>query len=92
MAIRWWVRPRAAQCGSRRLSFGITAAGGTGYYLAQMMVEGEAEIDMASLDPFLRQLDDHRICGSKNANAMSTSISYTTPMKSAKACRAAPTV
>ena len=28
-----------------------TAAGGTGYYLAQMMVEGEAEIDMASLDP-----------------------------------------
>ncbi len=32
-------------------SFGITAAGGTGEYLAQMMVEGEAEIDMASLDP-----------------------------------------
>ncbi|WP_111734678.1 GcvT family protein [Roseovarius amoyensis] len=31
-------------------SFGITAAGGTGYYLAQLMVEGEAEIDMASLD------------------------------------------
>ena len=30
---------------------GITAAGGTGYYLAQMMVNGEAEIDMASLDP-----------------------------------------
>ncbi len=32
-------------------SFGITAAGGTGYYLAQMMTEGEAEIDMTSLDP-----------------------------------------
>jgi dimethylglycine dehydrogenase len=32
-------------------SFGITAAGGTGHYLAQMMTEGEAEIDMASLDP-----------------------------------------
>ncbi|PWJ22033.1 GcvT family protein [Jannaschia seohaensis] len=32
-------------------SFGITAAGGTGHYLAQMMAEGEAEIDMASLDP-----------------------------------------
>ena len=32
-------------------SFGITAAGGVGYYLAQNMVEGEAEIDMASLDP-----------------------------------------
>ncbi len=32
-------------------SFGITAAGGTGYYLAQQMVQGEAEIDMASLDP-----------------------------------------
>jgi len=36
-------------------SFGITAAGGAGYYLAQLMVEGEAEIDMASLDRlFLR--------------------------------------
>jgi dimethylglycine dehydrogenase len=32
-------------------SFGITAAGGAGHYLAQCMVEGEAEIDMASLDP-----------------------------------------
>jgi len=32
-------------------SFGITAAGGTGHYLAQMMTTGEAEIDMASLDP-----------------------------------------
>jgi dimethylglycine dehydrogenase len=32
-------------------SFGITAAGGTGYFLAQQMVQGEAEIDMASLDP-----------------------------------------
>ncbi|MBJ3762376.1 FAD-dependent oxidoreductase [Maribius pontilimi] len=32
-------------------SFGITAAGGAGEYLAQMMVQGEAEIDMASLDP-----------------------------------------
>jgi dimethylglycine dehydrogenase len=32
-------------------SFGITAAGGTGQYLAQLMTAGEAEIDMASLDP-----------------------------------------
>ncbi|NAZ35952.1 FAD-dependent oxidoreductase [Rubellimicrobium sp. CFH 75288] len=32
-------------------SFGITAAGGTGHYLSQLMIEGEAEIDMASLDP-----------------------------------------
>ncbi|MDT0682093.1 FAD-dependent oxidoreductase [Roseicyclus sp. F158] len=32
-------------------SFGITAAGGAGHYLAQVMTEGEAEIDMASLDP-----------------------------------------
>ncbi len=32
-------------------SFGITAAGGTGHYLAQMMTAGEADIDMASLDP-----------------------------------------
>ena len=32
-------------------SFGITAAGGAGHYLAQVMVEGEAEIDLVSLDP-----------------------------------------
>ncbi len=32
-------------------SFGITAAGGAGYYLAQLMTAGEAEIDMTSLDP-----------------------------------------
>ncbi|MFQ6547438.1 GcvT family protein [Aestuariibius sp. 2305UL40-4] len=32
-------------------SFGITAAGGAGHYLAQLMTEGEAEIDMGSLDP-----------------------------------------
>jgi len=32
-------------------SFGITAAGGAGHYLAQMMTAGEAEIDMAGLDP-----------------------------------------
>ncbi|TBN43869.1 FAD-dependent oxidoreductase [Paracoccus subflavus] len=32
-------------------SFGITAAGGVGHYLTQIMVGGEAEIDMASLDP-----------------------------------------
>jgi dimethylglycine dehydrogenase len=32
-------------------SFGITAAGGAGHYLAQLMTDGEAEIDMTSLDP-----------------------------------------
>lgn len=32
-------------------SFGITAAGGVGHYLTQIITEGEAEIDMASLDP-----------------------------------------
>ncbi|MEM8871773.1 MAG: FAD-dependent oxidoreductase [Pseudomonadota bacterium] len=32
-------------------SFGITSAGGTGHYLAQVMVEGEAEIDMSTMDP-----------------------------------------
>jgi len=32
-------------------SFGITAAGGAGKYLADLMVGGEAEIDIASLDP-----------------------------------------
>lgn len=32
-------------------SFGITAAGGAGHFLAQLMTEGESEMDMASLDP-----------------------------------------
>ncbi len=32
-------------------SFGITAAGGAGKYLAQTIVAGEAEIDMLALDP-----------------------------------------
>jgi len=32
-------------------SFGITAAGGAGHYLSQLITEGEAEIDMWSLDP-----------------------------------------
>jgi len=32
-------------------SFGITAAGGAGRYLAQRMVEGEAEIDLWPVDP-----------------------------------------
>ena len=32
-------------------SFGITAAGGAGHYLAQLITEGEAEIDLTSLDP-----------------------------------------
>ncbi|MCH8950863.1 MAG: FAD-dependent oxidoreductase [Proteobacteria bacterium] len=32
-------------------SFGITAAGGAGHYLAQVMTTGEAEIDMWPLDP-----------------------------------------
>ena len=52
--------------------FGITAAGGTGYYLAQMMVDGEAEIDMASLDPkrYSAKLDDHRICGAQKRRVL----------------------
>lgn len=32
-------------------SFGITAAGGVGNYLSQLIIDGEAEIDMSSLDP-----------------------------------------
>ncbi len=33
-------------------SFGITAAGGTGYYLALLLVEGEDDIVMSSRDPY----------------------------------------
>ncbi len=67
-------------------SFGITAAGGTGHYLAQMMVEGEAEIDMASLDPQpLRALDDHRIRGAEERGMPTpTSTSCTTPTRNAR--------
>ena len=33
------------------LSFGVTAAGEVGHYLAQLMTEGDAEIDLSSIDP-----------------------------------------
>src|SRR5260370_6609649 len=32
-------------------SFGITAAGGAGYYLTQMITEGAAAIDTLAVDP-----------------------------------------
>jgi dimethylglycine dehydrogenase len=52
MATRWWARAGLRNMWlAEGFSFGITAAGGTGHYLAQMMVEGEAEIDMASSTP-----------------------------------------
>ncbi|MEZ5714222.1 MAG: hypothetical protein R3D85_03005 [Paracoccaceae bacterium] len=47
MAKRWSGRRAQVTWLAEGFSFGITAAGGTGYYLAQLMVEGEAEIDMA---------------------------------------------
>ena len=53
MATRSSARPPGQQIFwlAEGFSFGITAAGGAGYYLAQRMAEGEAEIDMWSLDP-----------------------------------------
>ncbi len=73
-------------------SFGITAAGGTGHYLAQMMVEGEAEIDMAASTP------SGSVAGSppnmpraRTRRRMTTSSSSTTPTRSARpAVRCAP--
>ena len=66
-------------------SFGITAAGGTGHYLAQMMTAGEAEIDMASLDPkrFGGWMTTE-YAARKNEEATTTSSSCTTPTRSAR--------
>jgi dimethylglycine dehydrogenase len=69
-------------------SFGITAAGGTGHYLAQMMVEGEAEIDMASLDP--RRFGDWittEYAARKNEEAYSHIYILHHPDEEREACR-----
>jgi dimethylglycine dehydrogenase len=78
--------PACTTCGwAEGSAFGITAAGGTGYYLAQMMVKGGAEIDMASLDPKRYGWDDNRMGRSQERGSLPTStfISYTTWTKSA---------
>jgi dimethylglycine dehydrogenase len=73
-------------------SFGITAAGGTGHYLAQLMADGEAEIDMGSLDP--RRYGawmTTEYAARKNEEATNTSISCTTRTRNARpAGRCAP--
>ena len=70
-------------------SFGITAAGGTGHYLAQMMVEGEAEIDMASLDPrrFSSQWMTTEFAARKNEEAYSHVYILHHPDEEREACR-----
>src|SRR4028118_1464609 len=44
-------RARASMWRAEGSAWRTAAAGATGHYLAQMMVDGEAEIDMAALDP-----------------------------------------
>ena len=72
-------------------SFGITAAGGTGHYLAQMMTDGEAEIDMASLDPqALRRLDDHRIRRAQERGVLRPRLRPPPPRRGARGLPPAP--
>jgi len=69
-------------------SFGITAAGGTGHYLAQLMVEGEAEIDMGALDP--RRYGDWmttEYAASKNEECYSHVYILHHPDEEREACR-----
>jgi len=70
-------------------SFGITAAGGTGYYLAQLMVEGEAEIDLASLDPkrFSSNWMTTEFAARKNEEAYSHVYILHHPDEEREACR-----
>jgi dimethylglycine dehydrogenase len=70
-------------------SFGITAAGGAGYYLAQLMVEGEAEIDMASLDPrrFSQNWMTTEFAARKNEEAYSHIYILHHPDEEREACR-----
>ena len=66
-------------------SFGITAAGGTGHYMAQMMTEGEAEIDMWALDPRrYRPMGNREYAPARTRNATITSTSCTTRMRNAR--------
>ena len=71
-------------------SFGITAAGGTGHYLAQMMVEGEAEIDMASLDPKrYGAVDDHRVRRAQERGVLFPRLRAAPPRRGARGLPAA---
>jgi len=69
-------------------SFGVTAAGGSGYYLAQMMVDGEAEVDMVSLDP--RRYGDWmttRYAIDKNEESYANMLILHHPDEEREACR-----
>ena len=69
-------------------SFGITAAGGTGHYLAQMMVEGEAEIDMAALDPKRYGSANPREASSTSPEAMASGATINTRSPDTRAANA----
>ena len=72
-------------------SFGITAAGGTGHYLAQMMVEGEAEIDMAALDPKrYGAVDDDRVRRAQERGMLFPRLRPAPPGRGARGLPAAP--
>ena len=69
-------------------SFGITAAGGAGKYLTQIITEGEAEIDMLAVDP--RRFGDYATRGyavSKNEEAYAHVFVPHFPDEERPACR-----
>ncbi|MCY4261672.1 MAG: FAD-dependent oxidoreductase, partial [Rhodobacteraceae bacterium] len=69
-------------------SFGVTTAGGAGYYLAQTIVDGEAGIDMISFDP--RRFGDwitKRYAIEKNEECYATFLKLHHPDEERPACR-----
>jgi len=66
-------------------SFGITAAGGAGWQLAEWIVDGEPTVDMMGVDPrrFGPYASPAVICAAKTKKPMTMCLKTTTQMKSA---------
>lgn len=70
-------------------SFGITAAGGGGWQLAEWMVEGEPGVDMIGVDPRRFGVVSRNFARLKNAEAYECVFVTHYPMEERPACRPA---
>ena len=70
-------------------SFGITAAGGGGWQLAEWMVEGEPGVDMIGVDPRRFGVVSRNFAKLKNAEAYECVFVTHYPMEERPACRPA---
>ena len=70
-------------------SFGITAAGGSGWQLAEWMIEGEPGVDMIGVDPRRFGVVSRNFAKLKNAEAYEHVFVTHYPMEERPACRPA---